>query len=183
MRKSISSSSRRKSTGNPQQVCSVAVLRFMLFSYVAPQDEFRLLKRKEQNRAAQRAFRERKEKHVKDVSVGSNNISKAALTEQTYSLRIKLPPSRPKTKQQNQKTRISVICCHGYKARTWPLSRPNSLSQCQRMARFMLLRRTIRPHRMRMTNSTSREQVRAQTNLLQMANHLSPHHLTLTSAL
>ena len=32
------------------------------------QDQSRLLKRKEQNRAAQRAFRERKEKHVKDVS-------------------------------------------------------------------------------------------------------------------
>jgi hypothetical protein len=31
-------------------------------------DEQRLIKRKEQNRAAQRAFRERKEKHVKDVS-------------------------------------------------------------------------------------------------------------------
>ncbi|KAH8101546.1 hypothetical protein BXZ70DRAFT_101275 [Cristinia sonorae] len=44
-------SSRRKSTGNPQQ----------------SKDEFRLLKRKEQNRAAQRAFRERKEKHVKDL--------------------------------------------------------------------------------------------------------------------
>ncbi|KAI0079065.1 hypothetical protein K474DRAFT_1592799 [Panus rudis PR-1116 ss-1] len=43
------SSSRRKSTGNPHQ------------------DEIRLLKRKEQNRAAQRAFRERKEKHVKDL--------------------------------------------------------------------------------------------------------------------
>ncbi|CCL99636.1 uncharacterized protein FIBRA_01656 [Fibroporia radiculosa] len=42
-------SSRRKSTGNPSQ------------------DETRLLKRKEQNRAAQRAFRERKEKHVKDL--------------------------------------------------------------------------------------------------------------------
>ncbi|CDO71768.1 hypothetical protein BN946_scf184920.g52 [Trametes cinnabarina] len=32
-----------------------------------PQDEIRLLKRKEQNRAAQRAFRERKERHVKDL--------------------------------------------------------------------------------------------------------------------
>ncbi|KAI5991295.1 hypothetical protein F5J12DRAFT_467957 [Pisolithus orientalis] len=41
-------SSKRKSTGNSQ-------------------DESRLLKRKEQNRAAQRAFRERKEKHVKDL--------------------------------------------------------------------------------------------------------------------
>jgi AP-1-like factor len=33
------------------------------------QDDSRLQKRKEQNRAAQRAFRERKERHVKDVSV------------------------------------------------------------------------------------------------------------------
>ncbi|KIY45709.1 hypothetical protein FISHEDRAFT_60855 [Fistulina hepatica ATCC 64428] len=33
----------------------------------AQKDESRLLKRKEQNRAAQRAFRERKEKHVKDL--------------------------------------------------------------------------------------------------------------------
>lgn len=41
--------SRRKSSGNPAA------------------DEQRLLKRKEQNRAAQRAFRERKEKHVKDL--------------------------------------------------------------------------------------------------------------------
>ncbi|KAF9480419.1 hypothetical protein BDN70DRAFT_805279 [Pholiota conissans] len=40
--------SRRKSTGNGK-------------------DEGRLMKRKEQNRAAQRAFRERKEKHVKDL--------------------------------------------------------------------------------------------------------------------
>jgi hypothetical protein len=30
------------------------------------------MKRKEQNRAAQRAFRERKEKHVKDVSSTSD---------------------------------------------------------------------------------------------------------------
>ncbi|KAJ2931171.1 hypothetical protein H1R20_g5926, partial [Candolleomyces eurysporus] len=46
---SASTSSRRKSTGNPAK------------------DETRLMKRKEQNRAAQRAFRERKEKHVKDL--------------------------------------------------------------------------------------------------------------------
>lgn len=42
------SASRRKSAGSTQ-------------------DDSRLLKRKEQNRAAQRAFRERKEKHVKDL--------------------------------------------------------------------------------------------------------------------
>ncbi|GJE94194.1 bZIP transcription factor [Phanerochaete sordida] len=46
---SANGSNRRKSTGNPQQ------------------DESRIMKRKEQNRAAQRAFRERKEKHVKDL--------------------------------------------------------------------------------------------------------------------
>lgn len=51
-KKSMSTSSaanRRRSTGDPKQ------------------DETRILKRKEQNRAAQRAFRERKEKHVKDL--------------------------------------------------------------------------------------------------------------------
>jgi hypothetical protein len=37
--------------------------------FLSRKDESRLLKRKEQNRAAQRAFRERKEKHVKDVGV------------------------------------------------------------------------------------------------------------------
>jgi hypothetical protein len=40
----------------------------MYKKFIAVKDDTRLLKRKEQNRAAQRAFRERKEKHVKDVS-------------------------------------------------------------------------------------------------------------------
>ncbi|KAJ6626976.1 hypothetical protein B0H10DRAFT_1997498 [Mycena sp. CBHHK59/15] len=48
-KKGGSSSSRRKSSGGTNP------------------DESRLMKRKEQNRAAQRAFRERKEKHVKDL--------------------------------------------------------------------------------------------------------------------
>ncbi|OCH84766.1 hypothetical protein OBBRIDRAFT_808003 [Obba rivulosa] len=48
-KKSIATTSRRKSTGDPKH------------------DESRLMKRKEQNRAAQRAFRERKEKHVRDL--------------------------------------------------------------------------------------------------------------------
>jgi len=48
-KKASTSASRRKSTGNTNA------------------DESRLMKRKEQNRAAQRAFRERKEKHVKDL--------------------------------------------------------------------------------------------------------------------
>lgn len=50
-RKAGTTGTRRKSTGNT----------------AIPKDEGRLLKRKEQNRAAQRAFRERKEKHVKDL--------------------------------------------------------------------------------------------------------------------
>lgn len=41
---------------------------YVTYDSCQPKDETRLLKRKEQNRAAQRAFRERKEKHVKDVS-------------------------------------------------------------------------------------------------------------------
>ncbi|TFY50226.1 hypothetical protein EVJ58_g11136, partial [Rhodofomes roseus] len=49
--KKSSTAARRKSTGNAGQ----------------GRDDARLLKRKEQNRAAQRAFRERKEKHVKDL--------------------------------------------------------------------------------------------------------------------
>ncbi|KAH9487173.1 AP-1-like transcription factor yap1 [Psilocybe cubensis] len=50
-KKSSSGNSRRKSTGGNGN----------------NKDEGRLMKRKEQNRAAQRAFRERKEKHVKDL--------------------------------------------------------------------------------------------------------------------
>ncbi|PPQ90428.1 hypothetical protein CVT25_014946 [Psilocybe cyanescens] len=50
-RKSSSGNPRRKSTGGNGN----------------GKDEGRLMKRKEQNRAAQRAFRERKEKHVKDL--------------------------------------------------------------------------------------------------------------------
>ena len=58
--------SRRKSTGNPQVSPSPCTAHRP--SSLPQHDESRLLKRKEQNRAAQRAFRERKEKHVKDVS-------------------------------------------------------------------------------------------------------------------
>ncbi|KAL4254494.1 bZIP YAP Transcription Factor [Abortiporus biennis] len=69
--KKLSSSSRRKSTGNPQH------------------DEFRLLKRKEQNRAAQRAFRERKEKHVKDLEdkVAALEAKNAAAESENDNLR------------------------------------------------------------------------------------------------
>ena len=38
------------------------------------------MKRKEQNRAAQRAFRERKEKHVKDVSLPVGSVFIHSLT-------------------------------------------------------------------------------------------------------
>ncbi|KAI0040505.1 hypothetical protein FA95DRAFT_865223 [Auriscalpium vulgare] len=60
-------STRRKSPGS--QVWALEVFTTVSLSDVAGQrqDESRLLKRKEQNRAAQRAFRERKEKHVKDL--------------------------------------------------------------------------------------------------------------------
>ncbi|EJD04473.1 uncharacterized protein FOMMEDRAFT_140417 [Fomitiporia mediterranea MF3/22] len=65
------SASRRKSTGNPTA------------------DDSRLLKRKEQNRAAQRAFRERKEKHVKDLEdkVAALEEKNAAAIQENESLR------------------------------------------------------------------------------------------------
>ncbi|KAI9460208.1 hypothetical protein BJY52DRAFT_1263668 [Lactarius psammicola] len=64
-------SSRRKSTGNPSQ------------------DESRLLKRKEQNRAAQRAFRERKEKHVKDLEDKLAELEAKNLTTETENQHLK----------------------------------------------------------------------------------------------
>ncbi|TDL15847.1 hypothetical protein BD410DRAFT_84105 [Rickenella mellea] len=70
MKKSLSgASNRRKSGGNTGGV---------------QKDESRLLKRKEQNRAAQRAFRERKEKHVKDLEdqvAALEEKNQSALTE------------------------------------------------------------------------------------------------------
>lgn len=54
----------RKSDAGTHSISSPVALVLMQFP---SQDELRLMKRKEQNRAAQRAFRERKEKHVKDV--------------------------------------------------------------------------------------------------------------------
>ncbi|KAH9046472.1 hypothetical protein EDB84DRAFT_1394614 [Lactarius hengduanensis] len=65
------SSSRRKSTGNPSQ------------------DESRLLKRKEQNRAAQRAFRERKEKHVKDLEDQLAELEAKNLSTETENQHLK----------------------------------------------------------------------------------------------
>lgn len=64
-------SSRRKSTGNPSQ------------------DESRLLKRKEQNRAAQRAFRERKEKHVKDLEDKLADLEAKNLSTETENQHLK----------------------------------------------------------------------------------------------
>lgn len=62
------SPARRKS--GTSQVSANSNFQHLMWSLtiIFIQDESRLMKRKEQNRAAQRAFRERKEKHVKDVS-------------------------------------------------------------------------------------------------------------------
>ena len=56
------------------------------------------MKRKEQNRAAQRAFRERKEKHVKDVSVVlSPYLFFSFFLLTIHSWKIKLPSLKQKT--------------------------------------------------------------------------------------
>lgn len=66
-------SNKRKSAGGSNPVGPRRQLRARKAPKADPrsQDESRLLKRKEQNRAAQRAFRERKEKRVKDVGASS----------------------------------------------------------------------------------------------------------------
>ncbi|KAI9512317.1 hypothetical protein F5148DRAFT_1302936 [Russula earlei] len=53
------------------------------------QDESRLLKRKEQNRAAQRAFRERKEKHVKDLEDKVAELEAKSMSAETENQHLK----------------------------------------------------------------------------------------------
>lgn len=71
------------------------------------QDDARLLKRKEQNRAAQRAFRERKEKHVKDVR--TIDVTRRHHLDPCSSSKTKLPNWRPKTRRPNLRTRTFGI--------------------------------------------------------------------------
>jgi len=52
-------------------------------------DESRLMKRKEQNRAAQRAFRERKEKHVKDLEDKVAELEAKNVNAETENLHLK----------------------------------------------------------------------------------------------
>ncbi|KAJ7924422.1 hypothetical protein B0H13DRAFT_1601749 [Mycena leptocephala] len=72
------STRRKSSAGNGNPPCSPVF-----------QDETRLMKRKEQNRAAQRAFRERKEKHVKDLEdkVAALEAKNDAATSENENLR------------------------------------------------------------------------------------------------
>ncbi|KAN0121524.1 hypothetical protein V8E52_003420 [Russula decolorans] len=53
------------------------------------QDESRLMKRKEQNRAAQRAFRERKEKHVKDLEDQVAELEAKNMNAETQNVHLK----------------------------------------------------------------------------------------------
>ena len=57
----------RRKLGSPVRISGRSLHETLVSFSPFRQDENRLLRRKEQNRAAQRAFRERKEKHVKDV--------------------------------------------------------------------------------------------------------------------
>lgn len=71
-RRGSTGTARRKSTGGSATVSQPQCYSFSESKFLIQKkgkDEGRLMKRKEQNRAAQRAFRERKEKHVKDVSL------------------------------------------------------------------------------------------------------------------
>ncbi|KAH6917666.1 hypothetical protein BKA70DRAFT_1252839 [Coprinopsis sp. MPI-PUGE-AT-0042] len=88
------SGNRRKSTGNPK-------------------DETRLLKRKEQNRAAQRAFRERKEKHVRDLEdrvaeLEAKNDEASSENDNLRDLLARLQSENTALKQQQQQFTFSM---------------------------------------------------------------------------
>ena len=104
------------------------------------------MKRKEQNRAAQRAFRERKEKHVKDVSVAYKCFF--FTPHLSASSRTRLPTSKLRMKGHCMRTRTFVICSHASRQRTSPLSRAPSLSPFpnQELLRDQTLRTP--PHRL-----------------------------------
>ncbi|KAF8624773.1 hypothetical protein AX15_005664 [Amanita polypyramis BW_CC] len=74
---------------------------------LSAKDESRLLKRKEQNRAAQRAFRERKEKHVKDLedkvaALEAKNEQSLSENENLRDLLARLQTENVVLKQQQQ---------------------------------------------------------------------------------
>ena len=74
-----------------------------------PKDETRLLKRKEQNRAAQRAFRERKEKHVRDLEdrvaeLEAKNDEASSENDNLRDLLARLQSENTVLKQQQQFT-------------------------------------------------------------------------------
>ncbi|KAK2462106.1 hypothetical protein APHAL10511_006569 [Amanita phalloides] len=84
--------SRRKASGTAQ---------------MSAKDESRLMKRKEQNRAAQRAFRERKEKHVKDLedkvaALETKNEQALSENENLRDLLSRLQSENGMLKQQQQ---------------------------------------------------------------------------------
>lgn len=70
-------------------------------------DETRLMKRKEQNRAAQRAFRERKEKHVKDVCLIVRII--ISYTHDMFSLKTRSLSWKRRTKRRSMRMRTYGI--------------------------------------------------------------------------
>ncbi|KAG6831629.1 hypothetical protein H0H92_008706 [Tricholoma furcatifolium] len=109
--KKTTTTARRKSTGAAQ-----------------PKDETRLLKRKEQNRAAQRAFRERKEKHVKDLEdkVAALEAKNEAATAENENLRDLLG----RLQQENMTLRQSSFTF------SVPKTGPNSTANSQASTSF-----------------------------------------------
>ncbi len=81
---------RAESLGLLRYVPSGAYIGHSASDVSVSQDETRLLKRKEQNRAAQRAFRERKEKHVRDVSTVDRISDVTTVAHQSDSSRTRL---------------------------------------------------------------------------------------------
>ncbi|KAL0577393.1 DNA-binding transcription factor yap1 [Marasmius crinis-equi] len=95
-------------------------------------DESRLLKRKEQNRAAQRAFRERKEKHVRDLEeqVAALEAKNEATTSENENLRDLLTrlQSENMTLRQQAQSSASASASPASSSFTFSVPKPSTTS-------------------------------------------------------
>jgi hypothetical protein len=101
----------------------------------APKDNLtKAQRRKEQNRAAQKAFRERREAKVRDVSHLAHNDYPPRKPLTLDSSRRRLQSLKQSRTVPRLRMRTSVESFAGYRRRTWPSSRLISPSRCLSVA-------------------------------------------------
>lgn len=91
--------------------------------------ETKAARRKEQNRAAQKAFRERREAKVKDVSV--RFYPARCCHSLTDSWKTTLPIWKPKVKAKTPRMKTFAICCERCRMRMFASSNRHSPSTCR----------------------------------------------------